>query len=99
MQQDGKTLTINSESPTKRDLEGTGCTDIFATNAKDIDDDAFVRCKQLKSANLPKSITIGWRAFWHSGLETINAPEVKLIRSGAFAECEQLKSVVSQIWK
>ncbi len=93
MQQDGKTLTINSESPTKRDLEGTDCTDISATNAKDIDNDAFEGCKQLKSVDFPKLTEIGVRAFQESGLESIHAPEVKRIQSLAFQDCHQLESV------
>ena len=84
MQQDGKTLTINSESPTKRDLEGTDCTYIFAPNAKDIDDIAFEGCEQLKSANFPKLELIKNNAFENSGLTSIYAPEVERIRNGAF---------------
>ena len=54
MQAREKKLTINSKSPTKKDLEGTDYSVIYAPNAEVIEANAFTECKQLKSANLPK---------------------------------------------
>ena len=55
----------------------------------------FAGCSDLKSVNLPSTLeTIGYRAFYNSGLESISIPSsVTSISGGAFESCMSLGTI------
>lgn len=56
---------------------------------------AFSRCKNLKTINLPSSLTnLEYLTFWDSGLESISIPSsIGVIQYGTFGFCSGLTSV------
>lgn len=72
-----------------------GCkTSIIPDGIKGISGYAFYGCTGISEITLPDSVTyIGEHAFWFSGVTSINLDNITEMRSEAFANCEQLKSV------
>lgn len=62
---------------------------------KEIDDGAFMNCKDLKSITLPSSVTtLGAQAFYASGLTSIELPEALTeVGYAAFQDCADLQQV------
>lgn len=58
-------------------------------------DYTFERCRKLEKINLPSTIMdIGSYNFVYTGISNINLPDnVKIIRGGAFSDCDKLKNI------
>lgn len=69
---------------------------ILPSSLKIILDQAFVRCKNLKSIDLPKSVKyLGKYCFSETGLEEICIPNtVEIIPDGCFFSCKNLKNII-----
>lgn len=79
------------------DVLVAGCKNTkIPSNAKRIDEKAFLGCKGLKEITIPEGVkTIERKAFAGTGLTKITIPEsVKLIEDSAFADCTNLQSVI-----
>ena len=62
-------------------------------SVREIGDNAFYRCENLKTVKLPTGVELCGGVFSSSGLESIELKDVKLQGYSTFWSCEQLKSV------
>lgn len=73
---------------------------LYATSVTDIPDFTFAQKRYLMSISLPqKLVSIGERAFsgcTHLSGELLLPPSVRVIKDGAFLDCDRLSKVVAQ---
>ena len=67
-----------------------------------ISNNAFFGCCCLKTVEMPDVKNIGDNAFFKCRVETVDLPNVEVLRSAAFRECDSLQTVnlpkVKEIW-
>ena len=67
-----------------------------------ISNNAFFGCSCLKTVEMPDVKNIGDNAFFKCRVETVDLPNVEVLRSAAFRECDSLQTVnlpkVKEIW-
>ena len=66
---------------------------ICFTQATSIGEKAFIDCRALKNATLPKVASIGSSAFYGSALTTISLPAATTIGDEAFDDCTELTTL------
>ena len=62
-------------------------------SVKEIEDWAFMYCKDLKAVRLPAGVRLGSEAFYNSGIESVELVNAEL-DGGVFGECFSLKNAV-----
>lgn len=89
-------IKLNIDSPVPEGMLGDKVAEVtFGDGVTSIGDNAFKNCADLKSVELPATLTaIGENAFYNSGLTSITIPAaVKSLSNGAFEDCASLQSV------